>query len=255
MSVLSVSTTGAHHDRRRSSRDSFEVIVHRDGHNFLKLHGRASRGTTRVVVITASCGHRGERLPFLQESRPPVPPQRTPKYASSGRVRVRHAALDSRPLRNHLEVFGKGVQGQSRVPRGCKRVFPLAVRFMKVISSPTSGVDAITHYALQYVGAGADGLSRSGHPAQIRGYTERPAGEHQKLSDILIHPEVCSNNRAPGYEDEIVSAKHEIGSRSHLGEVRGAGHEFAVRPLGHHQYGSGLGCRPCSSGQRDSLLN
>gem|GEM_PF-6558583 len=40
----------------------------------------------------------------------PGPPQRTPKYASTGRMRASYPVVGSWPLRNHLEVFGKGVQ-------------------------------------------------------------------------------------------------------------------------------------------------
>ncbi len=52
----------------------------------------------------------------------------------------------SRRLRNHLGIFGKVVQGESRVlPRDCKRVFPLAVRFLKVISPPANGANAVIY--------------------------------------------------------------------------------------------------------------
>jgi hypothetical protein len=55
------------------------------------------------------------------------------KHASSGRVRVSEAVIDSWPRRNHLVPrfagFGKGGQGETLLQKGCL----LAVRFLKVI--------------------------------------------------------------------------------------------------------------------------
>jgi len=79
---------------------------------------------------------------FLQENRPPDPPQRTPKCASLARVRLSEPVAKPGLRRNHLGVFGKGVRGKTLSQKG----FPPAVRFPKVISFPTNEANAIIHY-------------------------------------------------------------------------------------------------------------
>ena len=61
-----------------------------------------------------------------------------------------------------------------------------------------------------------------GGSAQICLYAQRPAGEHQQLPDVLIHPQVRPSNGAPGNKDQVVAAQHEIGRGRHFGQVRSA---------------------------------
>ena len=62
-----------------------------------------SREIERWIVRSCSAGSPGGS--FLQESRPPAPPQRTLKYASSGRVRVSYPVAGSWPLRFLKVIF------------------------------------------------------------------------------------------------------------------------------------------------------
>ena len=69
--------------------------------------------------------------------------QRTSKYASRVRVRLIRSLARLSLLRKTYESFRKGGPGGKPF---CKRVFPLVIRFLKVISHPINGANAIIHY-------------------------------------------------------------------------------------------------------------
>jgi hypothetical protein len=124
---------------------------------YKKSHARFRRGVPRIARDCARVSGQGEPCPETTNT-PPYPPRQRgghtlppltggqkgglktndavpvghrilrAKYASSGRVRAGNTVAGSWPLRNHLRVFGKGVQ--SRETRDfAKGFFPWRAAF------------------------------------------------------------------------------------------------------------------------------